>query len=75
MHTKKLLLKLSILVLGLVALQTFAQPGHNFICRFDQVPCQTESDFGFCSLRSLDCSSCKGNDGSVLANAPECIPH
>ena len=74
MKPVKLVLKLTILSLSLVALhatQTNAKPlnrSSNFLCRQNAEFCSTETSGGHCGFRAgEDCNTCYGIDGSTLS--------
>jgi len=76
MKDKHLLFKIttvavSLAALGLTALTLSAQPPIP-VCRGYVALCSTATSGGTCGNTSQDCHTCYGDDGSVLANAPDC---
>jgi hypothetical protein len=73
MNTKRLLLKLSTLILTLVALRGFAYTPPQF-CHEFAILCTTDTSTGECgeSYTGQDCRTCYGDDGSTVPFAPEC---
>ena len=73
MNATRLLFKIATLVLSLAALRMFAQPDiHIPVCRGYVALCSTATSEGTCGNTSQDCHTCYGDDGSILANAPDC---
>ena len=73
MNAKRLLFKIATLALSLAALRMFAQPNvHIPFCRGYVALCLTATSEGSCGTSAQDCHTCYGDDGSVLANAPDC---
>lgn len=72
MNTKRLLFKIASLALSLATLRMFAQPSIIPVCRGYVALCSTATSDGTCGTSSRDCHTCYGDDGSVLANAPDC---
>ena len=73
MNATRLLVKIATLVLILDAFTLFAQPDiHVPVCRGYVALCSTATSEGTCGNTSQDCHTCYGDDGSILANAPDC---
>jgi hypothetical protein len=73
MNTKRLLLKLSTLILTLVALRSFAYTEPPY-CHDFAILCTTDTSNGECGefYTGQDCRTCYGDDGSTVPFAPEC---
>jgi hypothetical protein len=76
MKDKHLLFKITIVALSLAALSftastLSAQPPIP-VCRGYVALCSTATSGGTCGNTSQDCHTCYAEDGSVLANAPDC---
>lgn len=73
MNATRLLFKIATLVLSLAALRMFGQPDIQIpVCRGYVALCSTATSEGTCGNTSQDCHTCYGDDGSILANAPDC---
>ena len=73
MNTKRLLLKLSTLILTLIALRGFAYTQPQY-CHEFAILCTTDTSTGECGefYTGQDCRTCYGDDGSTVPFAPEC---
>lgn len=70
---KGLFLKLAVLALSLATLRAVAMPANSLICRDVAVPCSTDTGWGECGYEyGQDYQTCYGDDGSILANSPDC---
>jgi hypothetical protein len=77
MNDKHLLFKITTVALSLAAfsftaVRMSAQPNIIPVCRGYVALCSTNTSEGTCGTTRQDCQTCYGNDGSVLANAPDC---
>jgi hypothetical protein len=74
MVVKKVFLKLVMLTLSLAALQAVATPAQPPLCREFAVLCSTNTGAGTCGFEGGQvCTTCYGMNGSILADAPDCV--
>jgi hypothetical protein len=73
MTAKRVFFKLAMLALSLATLRAFAMPAQAQLCRDVAVLCSTDTSWGECGYEyGQDCQTCFGDDGSILANSPDC---